>query len=138
MAEMKFATPVFIREKGEVEVDLDRTPYFFNDGGRPRYRKTLPRKAELIPAAATDPRVAMGNEYVVSRIKGTKKTPPYGIEKPLGIVAETVAYAPMWATPAVAAAFGITLVAPGQAVRLESPVKKLSQVQYEYGVFAGH
>lgn len=138
MSEMKFATPVFIREKSEIAVDLAKTPYFFNDGGRPRYVRSLPRAARLVPAAPTDPRVAIGNEYVVSRVKGVKKTLPYGIETQLGFIAERVAYAPMWATPDVAAAFGITLVEPGQAVHLESPVKKISQIEYEYGVFAGH
>lgn len=138
MAEMKFATPTFIREKSEEAVDLARTPYFHNDRGKPRYTKAPPRNARLIEAAPTDPRVAMGNPYVVSQVKGVKKTPPYGIETQLGFVAEQVVYAPMWATRDVAAAFGITLVEPGEAVRLESPVLKLSQIQYEYGVFAGH
>ena len=37
MSEMKFATPVFIREKNEAAIDLAKTPYFFNDRGRPKY-----------------------------------------------------------------------------------------------------
>ena len=135
---MKFQTPVFIREKSEEAIDLASTPYFHNDRGRPRYLKKPPRGATLLPAAPTDPQVAMGNEYIVSRIKGVKKTPPYGIETQLGFVADRVDYAPLWATRDIAAAFGITLVEPGQVVRLESPVQKLSQIQYEYGVFAGH
>ena len=109
-----------------------------NDGGRPRYAEKLPRSAKLIQSAPTDPRVAIGNEYVVSQVIGVKKTPPYGIETQLGFVADQVVYAPMWATRDVAAAFGITLVEKGQAVHLESPVKKLSRIEYEYGVFAGH
>jgi hypothetical protein len=138
MAETKFETPVFIKEKDEQTIDLVKTPYFYNDGGRPRYVKQLPRGAKLIKTAPTDPRVAIGNEYVVSQIKSVKKTPPYGIETQLGFVGSEVAYAPMWATHDVAAAFGITLVEKGQAVHLESPVQKLSQIEYEYGVFAGH
>jgi len=138
MAEMKLERPVFIRELSKGPVDLAKTPYFYNDCGRPRYAKNLPRGADLIQTAATDPRVAMGNEYIVSQVKGVKKTPPYGIETRLGLVADKVAYAPLWATRDVAAAFGITLVEKGQAVHLESPVQKLSQIEYEYGVFAGH
>jgi hypothetical protein len=138
MTEMKFETPVFIKEKHEESIDLVKTPYFYNDGGRPRYVKTLPRGAKLIKTAPTDPSVAIGNEYVVSQIKGVKKTPPYGIETQLGFIADEVAYAPMWATRDVAAAFGITLVEKGQALQLESPVQKLSNIEYEYGVFAGH
>ena len=138
MADMKFETPVFIKEKHDEHIDLVATPYFYNDGGSPSYLKKLPRGAKLIDAAPTDSRVAIGNEYIVSQIKGVKQTPPYGVETQLGFIADHVAYAPMWATPDVAAAFGITLVETGQAMRLESPVKKLSQIEYEYGVFAGH
>ncbi|MBL8524267.1 MAG: hypothetical protein JNN20_11300 [Betaproteobacteria bacterium] len=138
MSEMKFATPVFIEEKKHEQIDLAETPYFHNDGGHPRYVKEVPHGAKLIPTAPTDPHVALGNEYVVAQIKGVKKTPPYGIETQLGFVANEVAYAPMWATPDIAAAFGITLVSPGEAVQLESPIHKLSQIEYEYGVFAGH
>lgn len=138
MAEMRFATPVFITERGETAVDLGKTPYFHNDGGRPRYVKAPPRRARLLEAAPTDPRVAFGNPYVVSAVKGVKKTPPFGIETQLGFVAAEVAYAPLWATRDVAAAFGITLVEKGEAVRVESPVPKLSDIEYEYGVFAGH
>ena len=138
MAEMKFEIPVFIKEKHDEPIDLVETPYFYNDGGCPSYVKNLPHGAKLIQTALTDTRVALGNEYVVSQIKGIKNTPPYGIETQLGFIADRVAYAPMWATPDVAAAFGITLVETGQAVQLESPVHKLSQIEYEYGVFAGH
>lgn len=138
VAEMKFETPVFIKEASEAPIDLSATPYFHNDRGRPRYVAKLPRGAKLIQAAPTDPQVALGNEYVVSQVKGVKKTPPYGIETQLGFAADHVAYAPMWATRDVAAAFGITLVEPGEAVKIESPVPKLSQIEYEYGVFAGH
>ena len=67
-----------------------------------------------------------------------KPTPPYGTETQLGFAAEEVVYAPMWVTRDVAAAFGITLVEPGQAVALSSPVVELQQIEYEYGVFAGH
>jgi hypothetical protein len=56
----------------------------------------------------------------------------------LGFIADEVVFEPMWATRDVAAAFGITLVEMGQGVRLSSPVKDLAQVDYEYGVFAGH
>jgi hypothetical protein len=95
MAEMNFETPVFIKEKDEQPIDLVKTPYFYNDGGRPQYVKQLPRGAKLIKTAPTDPRVAIGNEYIVSQIKGIKKTPPYGIETQLDFVSPEVAYAPM-------------------------------------------
>jgi hypothetical protein len=141
MSDGNFAPTTFIKEKNEKAIDLSKTPYFYNDAGKPTYHKTLPPKAKLIPTASTDPQVAMGNEYVVAKIESVKKTPPYGIETQLKFVPDAdgkVEYAPLWVTPAIAAAFGITLVEPGQAVQLASPVAKLSQVEYEYGVFAGH
>jgi hypothetical protein len=56
MAEMKFETPVFIQEKNDQLIELVKTPYFYNDGGRPRYVKKLPRGVKLIKTAPTDPR----------------------------------------------------------------------------------
>ncbi|MEP7156725.1 MAG: hypothetical protein ABI905_13180, partial [Betaproteobacteria bacterium] len=97
MSEMKFALPVFIEEKHHEAIDLAETPFFYNEGGRPSYVKKLPHGAKLIQTAPTDARVSLGNEYVVSQIKGIKNTPPYGIETQLGFIADHVAYAPMWA-----------------------------------------
>jgi hypothetical protein len=138
MAEGYFDPPVFIKEKQGKTVDISKTPYFYNDDGHPTYVKKLPRGAKLLKTAPVNPQVAMGNEYIVSQIASVKKTPPYGVETQLSFVAEEVAYAPMWVTPAIAAAIGITLVEKGQAVALSSPVSKLSQIEYEYGAFAGH
>jgi hypothetical protein len=130
--------PLFIKEIHETTVHTGRTPYFFNNGGKPTYlSEPPPGLAPLVPAA-TDPRIAMGNEYIVAEVQGVKPTPPYGIETQLGFAAPQVAFAPLWATRDVAAAFGITLVEPGQAVRLSSPVADLQQIEYEYGVFASH
>lgn len=133
-----FDTPVFINEKHETTVDISKTPFFYNDGGRPTYVETLPSGVTPLVPAATDPRVAIGREHVVSGVIGVKPTPPYGVETQLGFIADEVVFEPLWATRDVAAAFGITLVEPGQAVPLSSPVVKLSQIEYEYGVFAGH
>ncbi len=133
-----FATPVFINEIIDQPVDISATPYFYNDGGQPTYLAAPPAGVTPITPAATDPALAMGNEYIVPEIAGVKQTPPYGVETQLGLVAEDVEYLPLWATPMTAAAFGITLVEKGQCVALQSPVKQLHQVEYEYGVWAGH
>jgi hypothetical protein len=130
--------PLFIKEKREKAVDIAKTPFFYNDGGTPTYLTKLPPRVKSLPELVTNPNVAIGNEYVVNDVLGVKKTPPYGMETQLGFLAEHVVFEPMWVTPAIAAAFGIILVKPGQAVRMHSPVTKLSQVEYEYGVFAGH
>lgn len=130
--------PLFIKEKHEAAVDVSKTPFFFNDAGHPTYVKELPSGVAPLTPAATDPQVAMGREYVVSEVIGVKQTPLYGVENQLGFIADEVVYEPMWATRDVAAAFGITLVEMGQGVPLSSPVVELSQIEYEYGVFAGH
>lgn len=138
MPEPQFEAPVFIKEILETGVDIVDAPFFYNNGGQPDYRRELPAGITPLTAAVTNPAVAIGNEYVVSGVLGVKQTPPYGVETQLGFVGQEVVYAPMWATRDIAAAFGITLVEPGQAVEVTSPVKQLSQIEYQYGVFAGH
>ncbi|SMC18310.1 hypothetical protein SAMN02745857_00525 [Andreprevotia lacus DSM 23236] len=138
MSEMIFETPVFIKEIRETAVDTVKTPFFYNDGGVPTYLSELPTGITPLVPAVTNPAMAMGNEYIVADVMGVKQTPPYGVETQLGFAASEVAFAPLWATRDVAAAFGITLVEPGQAVMLSSPVVELQQIEYEYGVFAGH
>ncbi len=138
MGDSNFDAPVFIKEVYSSDVDPSVTPYFYNDGGKPTYVQTLPNGVAPLEVAATNPMVAIGNEYTVSEIVGVKQTPPYGVETQLGFVDENVVFKPMWVTRAIAAAFGATLVEPGEAVLLSSPSNALSQIEYEYGVFAGH
>lgn len=138
MPNNRLDAPQFEVEKRSQPVSLAQTPFFFNDGGHPTYLAALPDGVEPLQPAPTDPAMAIGREHVVSEVLGVKPTPPYGVENQLGLVAGPVVYEPLWVTPMIAAAFGITLVKPGDAVRLASPVSDLSQVEYEYGVFAGH
>lgn len=138
MAEGRLDPPLFEVEKFSQPVSLALTPYYFNDGGQPVFLATLPPGARELQPAATDPGQAIGCEHVVSEVIGVKSTPPYGVETQLDLLAQRPAYEPLWVTRDIAAAFGITLVKPGEAVRLSSPVETLSQVEYEYGVFAGH
>lgn len=123
--------------KSEEQVDIATTPFFCNVDGAPTYLAEVPKGVTLIDTAPTDPAVAIGREYIVPEVLGTKDS-KWGTETQLGFHASEVTFEPLWATPAVAAAFGITLVDKGQAVRLASPVVKLQQFEYEYGVFAGH
>lgn len=130
--------PLFEIEKGEITVDIAATPFFYNDNGTPTYLREPPPGVIPLAPARTDPHVGIGREYVVSEVMGVKQTPPYGVETQLGFLGYEIEYEPMWATSETAAAFGITLVGKGEAVELSSPVAKISQVEYEYGVFAGH
>lgn len=130
--------PLFIKEIHQVAVTIQNTPFFFNDQGSPTYLSAPPPGVAPLAAATSNPALAMGNAYTVAQVLGVKPTPPYGVETQLGFATEQVAFAPLWATRAAAAAFGITLVEPGQVVRMASPVAQLQQIEYEYGVFAGH
>jgi len=130
--------PLFIKEIFETAVDIARTPYFFNDGGAPVYLAEPPAGVKPLTPAPTDPAMAIGNQVIVAEVMGVKPAPPYGVETRLGFAATEVAFTPLWATREIAAAFGITLVEPGQAVQVRSPVPQLQQIEYEYGAFAGH
>lgn len=56
----------------------------------------------------------------------------------MAFAASEVVYEPLWATWEVAAAFGITLIEPGQGLRMQSPIRHLENTPFEYGMFAGH
>lgn len=138
MPDANFDAPLFIKTIHATAVDIVKTPFFYNDGGIPTYVSQLPAGIAPLTPAITNPAMAAGNEYLVADVRGVRPTPPYGIETQLGFAADEVAFAPLWATRDIAAAFGITLVEPGQAVMLSSPVAELEQIEYEYGIFAGH
>lgn len=138
MSDLIFATPVFIKELHRQTVNTVKTPFFHNDGGTPTYLAEPPDGITPLVPPTTNPAVAIGNEYLVAEVLGVKNNAAYGVETQLGFAAAEVAFAPMWATRDIAAAFGITLVEQGQVVMLSSPVVTLDQIEYEYGVFAGH
>jgi hypothetical protein len=137
MSDTHLDAPLFIKELHEDQIDLTLTPCFYNDAGKPTFLNKPPAGITPLIPAPIDPAIAMGNEYKVPDIMSVKKS-QYGIETQLAIPAQEVVFAPLWATREVAAAFGITLVEQGQAVMLSSPVSPLQNIEYEYGVFAGH
>jgi hypothetical protein len=138
MANGYFDAPLFETEHGETGVDLLKTPFFYNNDGKPTYLAQPPAGVVPLTPAPTDPALARGREHIVPEVMGVKQTPPYGVETQLAFLGYDIEYEPLQATREVAAAFGITLVEKGQAVALSSPVAQLSQVEYEYGVFCGH
>jgi len=132
-----FDAPVFILEGAKQDIAPHSTPYFYNDDGVPTYHANLPANALLVHVAQSDPSIALGHEFDVSGVVGVRQT-PMGAETQLGFDGAPIRFEPMWATRDAAAAFGITLVEKGQAVELTSPSKTLQQIDYTYGVFAGH
>lgn len=131
-----FKPPVFIRDIEAADIDLSATPFLYNDAGVPRYLASPPAGVIPLQPAPQDPSLEAGFEHSVTGPIGAKST-QWGVETELGFAPGDVRYEPMWATPETARAFGITLVQPGQAVNVQSP-HPVQQVEYEYGVFAGH
>lgn len=138
MPDGQFTAPVLIEKKGSLPIDLTQTPYFYNDGGLPSYLAALPAGVSALTPAPQDPALAVGTEHRVSGIVHVKDDGKWGVENEFGFAEDEVVYTPLRATRENAAAFGITLVEPGQAVRLECPNPSLDYIEYEYGVFAGH
>jgi len=132
-----FDPPVLEMNLGGYFMSLNDTPYFYNDGGKPQYLKSLPNGVSPLTPAPRDPTLAMGHEHVVPGILSTSNS-QWGSETQLDFAPGAVPFEPLWATRDAAAAFGITLVEPGQAVQLECPNPNLAHFEYRYGVFAGH
>ncbi len=133
-----FDPPLLEISLSETMVDLKDTPYFYNNDGVPTYVDTLPKSASLLPAVTPNADIVAGNEYMISEIINIHDNAPYGIVTEFCFDADQIEYAPLWASQEVAAAFGMALIEKDQAIEVSSPVNKLSQVQYQYGAFAGH
>ncbi|TCB33948.1 hypothetical protein E0H82_12485 [Acinetobacter sp. ANC 4910] len=132
-----FEAALLDREVREYEVDIQLTPYFYNDAGRPSYLASLPDGLKPL-ALAPENRKSKGNKYLVPRCLGTKDNAPYGIETQLEFKGTRFEFEALWATRENAAAFGFTLVEAGQAIQIQSPVTTLSQIEYEYGLWASY
>ena len=89
------------------------------------------------PPSDGSPEPSWGRGYQVS---GTHSQPPtkFGEETQLEFLATEVVYEPLWATREAAAAFGITLIEPGQGLRMQSPIRHLENTPFEYGMLASN
>lgn len=133
-----FDAPLFIRSGKRSTINVHKHPLFLNDGGVPAFFDELPTGAVCLPVARANPDSSMGMEHPVPQVIDRTDNLPWGIATQLDFAGAEIAYLPMWATQKTAAAFGITLVRPGEAVRLASATPELSLIAYEYGAFAGH
>lgn len=138
MAQEFFDPVLFIKEDAPAAIDLSRTPFFCNIDGHPHYLAEPPTGVKVLEAAAVDPKVAIGKEYSVLSATTTHPDPKYGNQTRLEFLADQVEYEAIQVTPKDAAAFGMTLIEPGQGVFITSPQPLLALVDYEYGMFAGH
>ncbi|MDR0259995.1 MAG: hypothetical protein LBI76_09310 [Comamonas sp.] len=143
MSQTFFDPPLFIREQDGTPVDTQTTPYVCNIKGRPQFTAQIPTGiVELQPVPgrplSDDPALSLGHGYQVSSTQTTIPDPLYGEQTKMEFVATEVVYEPLPATREVAAAFGITLIEPGQGLRMQSPIRVLDDTPFEYGMFAGH
>lgn len=141
MAHEYFDPVLFIKEDAPMPVDLTQTPFFCNIDGYPSYRASADEMERISPTV-NEPENPPGQPYDVLSTTTTHPAPQYGCQTLLELrtqPGERVHYQRLDATSDNAAAFGLTLVAPGQAIEISSPHQpKLSQVDIEYGMFAGH
>lgn len=125
-------------EKRQQDIDISQNPYFYNDQGKPSYLNSLPEKADLILTPSIDALALKGRKYQVKNTLGSSNDPQYGLQTQLDFDGAFFEYEAMWATSQTAAAFGITLIQPGQAIQIQNKSSMLSHVEYEYGKYAGH
>ena len=126
------------RMVSEEIIDLKATPYFYNQPDHPHFtaRNAAPEQAlnpkEIIPADLSD--LAVLNVEVIDR-----RSSDWGITTELSIQhLSPIHYQPIQITPEYAAAFGMVLVQPHEAIYIQSDQLQLSYCQYEYGCYAGY
>lgn len=136
MSASYFDHVLFIDDGDAYPLDCANFPYLYNDHGR--CRQYAQPRGTLIAPAPEDRQLDMGTKY--SGISWQEKRIPtrngsYTI-KEFDFHADIVEYQPLWATPANAQAFGMTLLRTGECIRFE--YDGLVCGQYTYGQWAGH
>lgn len=130
-----FDNVLLIKEGQKRSLDIRVTPFFCNLDGAPKYLPKVPSDIkELAPTLSTE---VMGTKYNVLADPTICPADTFGDQTYLRFDVETVAFEALAATTETAAAFGMTLIKPGQAIQLNSPQPLLSVVDFEYGMFAG-
>jgi len=132
-----FTAPLLDQTLQEIDVDISAQPYFYNNGGTPEFLADLSDAIELISASSTNASMSMGHVYAVPEEIETIQT-DWGEQTQLAFAGNTFEFMPLKATPETAAAFGMTLVKAGQAIAVVATEQMLSQIEYRYGMMAGH
>lgn len=138
MSQDYFDPTLFIKEHCSTEIDLGKTPFFCNINGQPAYHDRLPTHITEVQEACADRSVRMGNPYKAYAQTPETPDPAHGDQTELLIEATSVEYAPLIATQDTAAAFGLTLIEPGQGILVRGPAEDMVHATFEYGLFAGH
>ncbi len=137
MSQKNFDPPLLIGESEGSPVDTVARPYVCNILGKPQFVHALPTGVVELQPVGANPEVCWGRSY---QVRGTEPSPPdprYGEQTKMEFDAHEVEYEPLWATREAAAAFGITLIEPGQGLCMRSPIQVLDDTPFEYGMFAG-
>lgn len=138
MSQDHFDPVLFIKEHEATHIDLGITPFFCNNNGFPEYLQKLPSHVTELEEAERDGSNQLGHCYTAYARPPEQPDPEFGEQSQLVIDASVVEYAPLPATRVNAAAFGLTLIEPNQGIRLRSDTRVLQQIDFEYGMFAGH
>jgi hypothetical protein len=132
-----FTAPLLDQTVQEIDLDISAQPYFYNNGETPKYLADVSDAIELIQASSINAHMSMGHVYDVPKEIATIQT-DWGEQTQLAFAGNTFEFMPLKATPETAAAFGMTLVKAGQAIEVQATQKKLSQIEYQYGMLAGY
>jgi hypothetical protein len=130
-----FTAPLLDQTVQEIDLDISAQPYFYNNGETPKYLADVSDAIELIQASSINAHMSMGHVYDVPKEIATIQT-DWGEQTQLAFAGNTFEFMPLKATPETAAAFGMTLVKAGQAIEVQATQKKLSQIEYQYGLSA--
>jgi hypothetical protein len=122
-----FTAPLLDQTVQEIDLDISAQPYFYNNGETPKYLADVSDAIELIQASSINAHMSIA----------TIQT-DWGEQTQLAFAGNTFEFMPLKATPETAAAFGMTLVKAGQAIEVQATQKKLSQIEYQYGMLAGY
>ncbi len=141
LREIYFEAPLLDREVTKRTINLANNPYLYNDAGTPTFVNTCPLNSLVLDGPANSGGERRGLEHHVLGVLETELDPQFGEQTQLHIEPKAnhfVEYQPLLATKNNAAAFGMVLVEPGEAIEIQSDVTELTLFQYEYGAFAGH
>jgi hypothetical protein len=137
-----FDDVLFIRELSKTDViDFKKTPYLRNHHGRAAFDEE--RQGNLIDVLPEDAALDLGQKY--TNIRAWPERVPAGYEiTEFDFGAKEVRYAPLTATRDSVRAFGMTLLMPGECIRMDDEALippgcgPLICATYQYGKWAGH
>ena len=133
-----FKGPLIDRMVSEEFINLVATPYFYNEVGHPQFiARNEKIEQHVFSENIKTADLSHLTELHVEVIQSTSSE--WGVTTELSIQhLSPIYYQPIAITPEYAKAFGMVLVAPNQAIHIQSDTPQLSFCKYEYGRYAGY